>query len=292
METMKEPSMEDVKMEPTWKSLFKKMLRNKSSLIGGAIIAFFMMVAILSPLLQMHDPTEVNLMERFQTPSATHWFGTDESGRDIFSRIIAGTHLTLYVGLAAVAIGAFIGTVLGLFAGFYGRVADSIIMRTCDVLLAFPGILLSLAIISALGPSLNNIIIALSIYNIPVFIRMVRGSVLEVKNMEFIDAIRVVGAKDSKIIFKHILGNVTSPIIVTITLRIANSILLASGLSFLGLGAQPPTPEWGAMLNAGQNYMLNYPHLTIFPGLMIVLVILGFNLLGDGLRDILDPKSK
>ncbi|MBB6448494.1 peptide/nickel transport system permease protein [Geomicrobium halophilum] len=278
--------------ESRWKSLFKKLIRNKSSLIGSCILIFFLLVAAFAPFLMTHDPNSTDLLNDFETPSSENWFGTDHNGRDIYSRIVYGTHLTLYVGTVSVAIGAAVGIVLGLFAGYYGRFVDTVIMRVADVLLAFPGILLALAIVSALGASLNNVIIALSIYNIPVFARIVRGSVLEVKSVEYIEAIRALGAKDGKIMFQHILPNVSSPVIVQASLQIATSILSAAGLSFLGVGVQPPTPEWGAMLNSGRSYMWDSPHLTLFPGIALVLVVLGFNLLGDGLRDALDPKSK
>nr|WP_307189804.1 ABC transporter permease [Geomicrobium sp. JCM 19037] len=198
----------------------------------------------------------------------------------------------MFIGVVSVFFGAVFGILLGLVSGYYGRWVDTIIMRAADVMLAFPGILLALAIVSALGASMFNVIIALSIYNIPVFARIVRGSVLEVKGIEYVEAIRALGAKDGKIIFQHILPNVSSPIIVQASLQIATSILSAAGLSFLGVGVQPPEPEWGAMLNDGRSYMWENPHLTIFPGIAIVLLVLSFNMLGDGLRDALDPRSK
>lgn len=200
--------------------------------------------------------------------------------------------LTLYVGVVSVLIGAVIGVLLGIISGYYGKRVDAFIMRCMDVLLAFPGILLALAIVSVLGGSLNNVIIAVGIFSIPVFARIVRGSTLAVRKLEYIDAVKALGASDARIIFRHILPNVTSPLIVQATLSIATSILTASGLSFLGLGAQPPTPEWGAMLSDGRNFMWDAPHVAFFPGIAIVIVVLAFNIFGDGLRDALDPKMK
>ncbi|GAB6928354.1 ABC transporter permease [Paenibacillus sp. JCM 10914] len=225
-------------------------------------------------------------------PSAAHWFGTDHNGRDIFTRIIHGMRLTLSVGFISVMIGATFGILLGVISGYYGGKWDAIIMRITDIMLAFPGILLALAIVSVLGKNLFNVIIAVSIFCIPTFARVVRGSTLAVRKLEYVDAMRSLGASDARIIFQHILPNITSPIIVQATMRIAVAILTASGLSFLGLGAQPPTPEWGAMLNDGRNYIMEFPHVALFPGLSIVVVVIAFNLLGDGLRDILDPKLK
>ncbi|GAB3048540.1 hypothetical protein GCM10027286_09240 [Virgibacillus ainsalahensis] len=200
--------------------------------------------------------------------------------------------ITLYVGFFSVILGATFGLVLGLVSGYYGGRTDSVIMRSMDVLLAFPGILLALAIVSILGGSLINVIIAVAISSVPVFARLVRGSTLSTKKLEYIDAMRALGSSDSRILFKHILPNVSSPIIVQSTLSIATAIISASGLSFLGLGAQPPTPEWGAMLSDGRNYLFNAPHVATIPGIAIVIVVLAFNILGDGLRDALDPKMK
>ncbi|EZH67013.1 diguanylate cyclase [Bacillaceae bacterium JMAK1] len=288
--------------ESRFKGLMKQLIRNKSSLFGGIILIFFLLIALSTVLflwipgwnfsLMTHSPTSTDVLNRFATPSGDHWFGTDQNGRDIYSRIIFGTHLTIWIGVSSVLIGAVFGIFFGLLAGYYGKIWDTVIMRAADILLAFPGILLALAIVSALGASMNNVIIALSIYNIPVFARIVRGSVLEVKNIEYIEAIRALGARDGKIIFQHILPNVSSPIIVQASLQIATTILSAAGLSFLGVGVQPPLSEWGAMLNDGRSYMWDNPHLTIFPGIAIVLLVLAFNMLGDGLRDALDPRSK
>ncbi|MCV4233891.1 ABC transporter permease subunit [Virgibacillus sp. LDC1] len=275
-----------------WKSFYHRLKKNKAALFGGYFLLLMILVAIIGPLLTQYDPTKVDYSTKLLKPSADHWFGTDHNGRDIFTRIIHGMRLTLSVGFISVIIGAAFGVVLGIISGYYGDKWDALIMRITDVMLAFPGILLALAVVSVLGKNLFNVIIAVSIFSIPTFARVVRGSTLAVRKLEYIDAMRSLGASDGRIIFGHILPNITSPIIVQATLRIAVAILTASGLSFLGLGAQPPTPEWGAMLNDGRNYIMDHPHVALFPGLSIVFVVIAFNLLGDGLRDVLDPKMK
>jgi len=275
-----------------WKSFYHRLKKNKAALFGGYFLLLMILIAIFGPLLTQYDPTKVDYSTKLLKPSADHWFGTDHNGRDIFTRIIHGMRLTLSVGFISVIIGAAFGVVLGIISGYYGGKWDALIMRVTDVMLAFPGILLALAVVSVLGKNLFNVIIAVSIFSIPTFARVVRGSTLAVRKLEYIDAMRSLGASDGRIIFGHILPNITSPIIVQATLRIAVAILTASGLSFLGLGAQPPTPEWGAMLNDGRNYIMDHPHVALFPGLSIVFVVIAFNLLGDGLRDVLDPKMK
>jgi peptide/nickel transport system permease protein len=275
-----------------FKMFVKRLLKNKAAVVGGLIILFVILVGVLGPFLVKTDPNAQNLINKLQPPSKEHWFGTDNFGRDIFSRIVHGTKLTLTVGFLSVLIGGVIGVILGIVAGYYGGIVDTITMRIADILLAFPGMLLALAIVSVLGGSLINVIIAVGIFSIPAFARIVRGSTLQVKKLEYIDAVRALGASDVRIIFKHILPNILSPIIVQATMRIATAILTASGLAFLGLGAQPPTPEWGAMLSDGRTYMHNASHMVLIPGMMIVVVVLAFNIFGDGLRDALDPKMK
>ncbi|MET3576524.1 nickel transporter permease [Bhargavaea ullalensis] len=273
-----------------YKGIWKRLRKNKSAVIGGGIVIFFILLAIFGPMLTGVDPNATDITNKNQPPSADHWFGTDNYGRDMFTRIIYGTKLTLIVGFLSVFIGGAVGVVFGIVSGYYGGWVDAVIMRIMDVLLAFPGILLALAIVSVLGGSLTNMIIAIGIFSVPAFARIVRGSALSVRKLEYIDAMKALGASDIRIIFKHILPNVTSPIIVQATLRIATAVLTASGLSFLGLGAQPPAPEWGAMLSAGRTYMHDAPHMVLIPGIMIVIVVLAFNIFGDGLRDALDPK--
>ncbi|WP_088013729.1 nickel transporter permease [Gottfriedia acidiceleris] len=275
-----------------WKVFYKKFSKNKLALVGGYIVLFYILVAIFAPLISPKDPFAIDLMNKLHTPSLEHWMGTDDKGRDILSRIIYGSRLSISVGFISVLFGAIFGITLGLLAGYYGKWIDTIIMRVVDVLLAFPGILLALAIISALGPSLINVMVAVGIFSIPTFARIVRGSTLSVRKLEYIDAIRSLGATDATIIFKHIFPNILSPIIVQATLKLATAILSAAGLSYLGLGAQPPSPEWGAMLSSGRDYLFTAPHIALFPGIAISTLVLGFNIFGDGLRDALDPRMK
>lgn len=275
-----------------WKSFYKKLAKNKAALAGAFIILVFALLAIFAPLIAPHNPSTFDLPNKLQPPSSDNWLGTDDKGRDILSRILYGSRISLVVGILSTILGALVGIILGIVSGYYGKWVDTLIMRICDVLLAFPGILLALAIVSVLGASTTNVIIAVAFYAIPTFARIVRGSTLTVKKLEYIDAIKAMGARDTRIIFRHILPNIMSPIIVQSTLYIASAIITASALSFLGMGTKPPTPEWGTMLAQGRSYVAQAPHLTIFPGLVILLVVVGFNLFGDGLRDALDPRSK
>lgn len=225
-------------------------------------------------------------------PSLQHWFGVDSLGRDIFSRVLVGAQISLAAGVFAVFIGAAIGTLLGLLAGYYEGWWDRLIMRICDVLFAFPGILLAIAVVAVLGSGIANVIIAVAIFSIPAFARLVRGNTLVLKQQTFIESARSIGASDVTILLRHILPGTVSSIVVFFTMRIGTSIISAASLSFLGLGAQPPTPEWGAMLNEARADMVIAPHVAVFPALAIFLTVLAFNLLGDGLRDALDPKIK
>lgn len=280
------------KTQPTrWSSFYKKLSKNKAAIVGTIIVLIFVILAIIAPLIAPYDPKLPDMSKKLQTPSSEHWLGTDDKGRDILSRILFGARISLTVGILSTCLGAFVGIVLGIVSGYYGRWLDSLIMRICDVLLAFPGILLALAIVSVLGSSTTNVILAVAFFAVPTFARIVRGSTLTVKKLEYIDAIKAMGASDFRIIFKHIFPNILSPIIVQATLYIASAILTACALSFLGMGTQPPTPEWGAMLSDGRSYVSYAPHLSLFPGIAILLVVIGFNLFGDGLRDALDPKS-
>ncbi|MBD7909268.1 ABC transporter permease [Sporosarcina gallistercoris] len=275
-----------------WQSFRSVMTQNKAAMAGAIIIGIYLLMMLVAPLVAPYDPFEISLEDKLTPPSMEHWMGTDDKGRDILSRILYGSRLSIGVGFASVLFGAFFGITLGLIAGYYGKWVDTIISRLLDVMLAFPGILLALAIISALGPGLINVTIAVGVFSIPLFARIVRGSTMEVKKLEYIDAIRTLGANDFTIIFKHVFPNVLSPIIVQGSMRLATAILSAAGLSFLGLGAQPPSPEWGAMLSSGRDFLFSAPYMAIFPGLMISVLVLGFNLFGDGLRDALDPKLK
>ncbi len=275
-----------------FKDFLSILIVNKAAMVGAIIILFYILIGLFAPLLAPYDPYKIILEDKLLPPSSDHWMGTDDKGRDILSRILYGSRLSMGVGFAAVAFGAFFGILFGLVAGYYGKWIDSFIMRMMDVMLAFPGILLALAIISALGPGLINVTIAVGAFSVPLFARIVRGSTLEVRRLEYIDAIRSLGANDFTIIFKHILPNILSPIIVQGTLRLATAILSAAGLSFLGLGAQPPSPEWGTMLSNGRDFLFSAPYIAIFPGLAISILVLGFNIFGDGLRDAFDPRMK
>ncbi|MBM7662571.1 peptide/nickel transport system permease protein [Bacillus mesophilus] len=274
------------------KAFYKKLAKNKAALAGGFIVVLFTLLAIFAPVIAPHDPIHIEITKKLEGPSAEHWLGTDDKGRDILSRLLYGARISLTVGVLSTVLGAFVGIVLGIVAGYYGGRIDSFIMRITDVLLAFPGILLALAIVSVLGASTVNVIIAVAFFAVPTFARIVRGSTLSVKKLEYIDAIRAMGSSDFRIIFKHILPNIVSPIIVQATLYIASAIITASALSFLGMGTQPPDPEWGTMLSQGRSYVAQAPHITLFPGIVILIVVIGFNLFGDGLRDALDPKTK
>lgn len=272
--------------------IWGRLKKNKLALVGLVIIIILVLVAIFADFIASYDYAEQNLKLALKKPSSEHWFGTDEFGRDIFSRIIYGSRVSLKVGFIAVSIAVIIGGFLGAISGYYGGKIDNVIMRFMDILLAIPGILLSISIVAALGPGLIKLMIAVGISSIPQYARIVRASVLSVKDHEFIEAAKAMGASDFRIIVTHILPNCLAPIIVQATLGVALAILTVAGLSFIGLGIQPPTPEWGAMLSGGRSYIRDYSYMTIFPGLAIVLIIFALNVLGDGLRDALDPKLK
>jgi peptide/nickel transport system permease protein len=267
-------------------------LRNKGAVIGFAFITLLVFCAVLAPAIAPYDPAKMVAADRLSPPSATHWLGTDLYGRDIWSRIISGARVSLQVGSVSVCIGAFVGTLLGLLAGFYGHVTDEIIMRSMDVMLAFPGILLALTIVAFLGPELTNAIIAVGISNIPSFARLIRGCVLTAKKNLYVDAAQSIGCSSFRILVRHILPNVIAPLIVLCTLGVGWAIMNVAALSFLGLGAQPPTPEWGTMLSEGRDYLRVAPWIATFPGLAIMLLVIAVNVMGDGLRVALDPRMK
>ncbi len=269
-----------------------RLSKSPLAMFGLAIILLLVFCAIFADVLAPYDFAKQNLDHKFETPSAEHWLGTDEFGRDILSRLIFGARVSLQVGFIAVGIALVVGGMLGATAGYYGGWIDNGIMRVMDVLLSIPQTLLAIAIIAALGPSLMNLMIAVGVSAVPTYARIVRGSVLSIRGMEFVEAARSVGSSDLRIILKHIIPNSMAPIIVQSTLGVASAILNAAGLSFIGLGIQPPNPEWGAMLSGGRQYIRDSPHLTLYPGLAIMFTILALNFLGDGLRDALDPKLK
>jgi peptide/nickel transport system permease protein len=270
----------------------RRLRRNVGALLGLFILVIMVFTAALAPLIAPHNPLAVAPEVQLKPPSTAHWAGTDLFGRDVFSRLLFGGQVSLLVGIVAVLIASVPGTVLGLIAGYYRSWIDGLIMRVMDLMLSFPGILLALGIVALLGPGLLNVMIAVGIAGIPSYTRLVRSSVLAVKKNLYVRAARVMGCRDGRILLRHILPNVLAPIVVLTTLDIAWAILNASSLSFLGLGAQPPTPEWGAMLSEGRGYMRQAPWITIAPGLAIMLTVLSVNLLGDGLRDALDPRLR
>ena len=275
-----------------WADTLHRVVSNRAAVAGGTVVVIFVVVALFAPILAPFDPLKGRLANRLLAPSAVHWLGTDELGRDVLSRVLYGARITVQIQLAAVGLALAVGAALGLLAGYVGRWVDQLIMRLMDILMAFPGIFLALAIIAALGTGLGNVIIAAGIFLVPQFARVVRASVLTLKDMEFVQAARALGQRDLAIVFRYLLPNSLAPIIVQTSLRMATVLLTASGLSFLGLGVQPPSPEWGAMLSNARSYMITAPHVAMIPGLAIALVVLGFNLLGDGLRDSLDPRLR
>mgnify|MGYP002416566729 CR=1 FL=1 len=270
----------------------RRFLKNKLSVIGMVVIIAFILIAIFADQLAPYDYAAQDLTSMYLSPCAEHPLGTDNLGRDMLSRIIYGTRISLLIGFSSVGISLLIGTLLGCLAGFYGGKIDNVIMRIMDIFLAVPSLLLSITIVSALGPSIFNLMLAIAISSVPGYARIVRASVLTVKDQEFVEAAKCIGANNFEIISSHILPNCMAPIIVQVSLKVASAILSTSGLSFLGLGVKAPTPEWGAMLSGGRAYLRNAPHLTVFPGIAIIITILSLNLLGDGLRDALDPKLK
>lgn len=270
--------------------IFRKLLKHRSATIGASIILFFIVVAIFAPLIATHDPRQANIVERLQGGSASHYLGTDKVGRDIFSRIIYGTRISLKVGLIAMTFSVGFGTLFGAIAGYYGGRLDNLIMRVMDMMLAMPSILLAMVIVTILGQSLTNAIIAVSIVYIPQYARILRASVLKVRELDYVVAAKVIGASNGRILVTTVLPNCLAPLIVQATLGIGAAILDAAGLSFLGLGAEIGEPEWGAMLNENRDLIRRAPLAVTAPGVAIFLIVLGFNLLGDALRDALDPQ--
>jgi peptide/nickel transport system permease protein len=268
---------------------FKK---DKSAVLGTVILSLLLFIAVLAPYIAPYDPVELNLAERLSSPSTEHLLGTDSVGRDMLSRIIYGTRTSLLIAVVVVVIEVLLGVIVGMAAGLLGRVVDEVLMRLIDILLAFPGIILALVIVGSLGPSLMNLIIALAAVGWVGYARLVRASILSVKEEMYIESARAIGCGNLRIAVRHILPNIISPIIVLATLNMGTIIISIAGLSFLGLGAQPPIPEWGIMLSEGRPFMESAPHLTIFPGLMIMITVLAFNFLGDGMRDALDSRLR
>lgn len=280
------------KKRSQWKEVWRRLRQNNMAMVGLGILLFLITIALLADVLFPEGFDNQVISQRFQFPNAKFWFGTDNLGRGILDRMVHGARVSLSIGLFAVSISIVFGGLLGAIAGFYGGRVDNIIMRSLDVLLAIPSILLAISIVSALGGGLFNVMLAVGISSIPGYARIVRASVITLKGQEFIEAAKAIGATDQRIIMRHIIPNSLAPIIVQGTLGVAGAILSAAGLSFIGLGLQPPNPEWGAMLAGGRQFIRDFWPMTMFPGLAIMITILALNLLGDGLRDALDPKLR
>jgi len=270
--------------------IWQDLKKHRLALIGGGVMVVLIGMAALAPVLAPYDPLDQDLYRRLEPPSSANVFGTDDFGRDILSRVIYGARISLRIGLISISIALSVGTTLGLIAGYKGGWFDTAIMRLMDIMLAFPSILLAIAIVAVIGPGIDNVMVAVSIVMVPQYARLVRASVLSIREMAYVEAARALGARDFRILRSSVLPNCMAPLIVQSTLSLGTAILDAAGLSFLGLGAQPPTPEWGAMLSGGRELLLKAPWVMTFPGLAIFIVVLGLNLFGDGLRDALDPK--
>ena len=290
----KEEIIKKYKKRSQFWEVWRRLRKNKLAIIGLIIIVALTMIALCADFIADYDTVVIkqNIKGRLQPPSSEHIFGTDEYGRDIFARLVHGTRVSLTVGLISVSIALTVGGFLGAIAGYYGNKVDNVIMRIMDIFLAVPNILLAIAIVSALGASIINLMIAVGISSIPSYARIVRASVLSIKDQEFVEAARAIGSKDITIIISHIVPNSLAPVIVQATLGVANAILSTAAMSFIGLGIQPPAPEWGAMLSGGRTFLRDASHITIFPGIAIMITILALNMFGDGLRDALDPKLK
>lgn len=273
-------------------NIFKRFIKRGASVVGGVIIILFILVAIFGPSLTVYDPLAINLEGKYQGASWEHPLGTDNLGRDTLTRLVYGARITFIISFTSVLSGSFIGMIFGVLAGYFGGRVDTVIMRATDVLLAFPGLLLAIAIVAILGNGIINTIIAIAIYSIPYIARIVRGSVLQIRDAEYVQASKVIGASHARIIFVHIIPNSISQVIVNTTLSLGTAILTSSSLSFLGLGVQPPHPEWGSMLSRAREVLRSTPIAALAPGIAITLVVLSFSLMGDGLRDALDPRLR
>jgi peptide/nickel transport system permease protein len=274
------------------KKIVSILEQNTLTLIGTIMVAFIIIIGITAPLICQYDPNVMDIPSRLQAPSLVHFFGTDEMGRDVFTRVIYGARISITVGLSIVVIAAGVGCFFGSISGYAGGKVDRVIMACTDMVLSFPSMVLALALTAAMGPGLFNTMLAVCIVRIPLYVRLMRGQVLALKEMQYVRAARTFGERPAKIILRHIIPNCLTPLLVQMTLGIGDAILIASSMSFIGLGAQPPTPEWGAMIATARIYAIDQWWYAAFPGLFILITVMGFNLLGDGIRDILDPRSK
>jgi peptide/nickel transport system permease protein len=271
---------------------WNRLFRNRMGMVGLAVILVNVLMAVLAPWIATHDPLKVDVVRRSAPPSQEFWFGTDDFGRDIFSRVIYGSRISLEISVLSVLVATLLGVIIGATAGYYGGWADNLLMRFMDAIMSFPAILLAIGIMAVRGGSIYNVVLALGFVYIPRFARIVRGSVLSLKEKEFVEAALAMGIGDVTIIFRHILPNCLAPLIIQGTISLAYAILAEAALSFLGLGAPPPAPSWGNILSDARNFMLDAPWMTIFPGIAITIAVLGYNLFGDALRDVLDPRLK
>ncbi|MCE4600392.1 MAG: ABC transporter permease [Desulfurococcales archaeon] len=281
-----------LELSPQTRLLMRKLWRNRSFKIGFPLVILFIVLGLIAPYVAPYNPVKGNLSEALQPPGRSHWFGTDQLGRDIFSRTLYGARVSLIVAFTGILLAVIAGVLYGAVSGFLGGSVDEVLMRFIDILLAFPDILLAILVAAIVGPGLLNVIVAIGAYNFPQFARITRGAVLAVKELEYVEAAEAIGESRLSILFRYILPNSMYPVIVHGTLRTGASILTAAALSFLGLGVQPPTPEWGAMINEAMKYLDIAPQMWIFPGLFLTITVLGFNLMGDGLNDVLNPRIK
>ena len=292
---MSEEKMTDIYDLPknhAFRDFLRRFSRNRLAVVGAVILLLIILAAVFADKLAPYGYDEQALLDARQKPSAAHWFGTDNLGRDIFSRVLYGARTSLVVGLISVGVGLLTGGILGTLAAYFGGIVDNVIMRLIDILMSVPSVILSIAICAALGQGMVNTMIAVGIGTVPTYARVMRAAVLQVKQTEYIEAARSLGMKDLRIIRSHVIVNAMSPMIVQASVGIASAITTAASLSFIGLGIQPPTPEWGAMISTGRSFFRDYPHMVVFPGLAIMLTVLSLNLIGDGLRDALDPRMK
>jgi peptide/nickel transport system permease protein len=292
MDSNTKPVLAKIKRKSQIVEILKRLTYNRGALFGGIVFLLVVIIAIIAPLIMPYGYDAIDVKNKFLRPSAAHLFGTDQLGRDVFSRILYGAKFSISIGIGSIIVSSGLGIVIGSIAGFFGKAIDDVIMRLCDVIQSIPGMILNLALACMLGPGVVNTIIALGLGGISGTARLTRASILNVRKREYLDAAVSINCSDSRIIVKHVLPNSFAPLLVQATMGVGARILDAAALSFIGIGVQPPMPEWGAMLAAGRNFIKDYPHLTLFPGFCIMIIVLSLNLLGDGLRDALDPKLK
>lgn len=291
-ETVLKKDPQETRHQNSFIVVMKRLSCNKGAVIGGVIFLLMILAAVFAPLLAPYDYVAINVKERLMAPCAEHLFGTDQMGRDIFSRILFGARYSLAIGIGAVVFSSFFGIVFGSIAGYYGGRIDNLLMRLCDIVQSVPGLILNIALAFALGPGAFNTVLALGVESIAGAARLMRSSILNVRKMEYLEAATMGNCSDFRIISKHVLPNTFAPMLVQATMGVGAKIMMAASMSYIGIGVQPPTPEWGAMLSDSRNFMMEYPYMCLIPGICIMVVVLSLNLLGDGLRDALDPKLK